>query len=218
MRGLVITGGRAPEPRIIARYAETCDLCVAADSGLDTAIAAGIVPDYAVGDMDSLTDRSLLSRLREGRVITMPRDKDATDTELALGLLRDKGCAETVLIGGSGGRLDHILALRALFDGVNAPSVWVGEESLAVTLGARFPFRRIELSAIPEDEPISVFAVGAGPHALRGTGLRWPVDDLRWDSGAYSLSNRRDGTPCEIEAKAGSFIVILDSRAIYSLS
>lgn len=192
-------------------------LCAAADSGLDTAFAAGIVPDYAVGDMDSIADPELLSRLPAERVFKMPRDKDLTDTELALELLREKGCDETILIGGSGGRLDHLLALRALFEGRNAPYLWIGSDSLAVGIGDGFPYRRIDLSHITEDGTISVFPCRTGSHRLFGTGFRWPIDGLAWDTGAYSLSNRKEGGECRMSIESGSFLVILNADSVFSL-
>jgi len=52
--GLLVIGGDGPPPGILARLAADAGFTVAADSGLDGCIAAGVVPDLVVGDMDSL--------------------------------------------------------------------------------------------------------------------------------------------------------------------
>ncbi len=214
MKGVVITGGKVPAPGVMKLIASGCSICVVADSGLDSAIAAGIEPDFAVGDMDSLSDPSLLDRLPPGRVSLADRDKDNTDTELALTLLKGKGCDERILIGGSGGRLDHLLAVRALFDREDPPAVWVGDESIAIGIGAGFPRSGVKLDGLAVDSAISVFPCGAAPHVARGKSLYWPVDGLEWDRGAFSLSNRRFGTGCAVEAVCGSFLVILPLDSI----
>jgi len=213
VKGAVITGGRSPDSSIVRRFTADCDVCVAADSGLEAALAAGIVPDYAVGDMDSISDQALLDRLPRDRVRRLPRDKDWTDTELALRLLEELGCHGKILIGGSGGRLDHLFALRALFERESPPSIWVGDESLVIGIGRGFPRMGIRLDSLDAESTISVFPCGTGPHRCVGRGLLWPVDRLDWDGGAFSLSNRSEGGACALDATEGSFLVILPADA-----
>lgn len=218
MKGVVIAGGRAPAADIILRYIQGAALCVAADSGLETALRAGIRPDYVVGDMDSLSDTKLLSRFADDRVLRMSRDKDLTDTEAALQLLESRGCSEKILIGASGGRLDHVLAVRSLFDRPLPPTLWVGEESVAVGIGAPFPYREISPGKLDGVALISVFPCGSSPYEIRGIGLKWPIDRLDWAEGQYSLSNRCEEGPCVITALQGSFMVILAADARFTVS
>ena len=81
----------------------------AVDGGLTAADAAGIVPDYLVGDFDT-ADASLVARYEE-RCITLRHkpEKDATDTELAVDEALENGAATIVLLGATGSRLDHTL-------------------------------------------------------------------------------------------------------------
>lgn len=82
----------------------------AVDGGLTAADAAGIVPDYLVGDFDT-ADASLVARYEE-RCITLRHkpEKDATDTELAIDAAMEQGAEEIVLLGATGSRMDHTLA------------------------------------------------------------------------------------------------------------
>ena len=100
IRALVLTGGEAPDGTIIRKHAEKCDLIIAADSGFDIALQNGIEPDVVLGDMDSMKNISELGRIPKEKIIKYPRDKDETDTELAIALARKKGADYITLLGG----------------------------------------------------------------------------------------------------------------------
>ena len=56
MRAAVFLNGSPDPPDGLRRVAGRADLVIAADGGAIHALAAGIVPDLVVGDMDSLGD------------------------------------------------------------------------------------------------------------------------------------------------------------------
>ncbi len=88
------------------------DLIIGADGGADTLLAAGVMPQAFVGDLDSLSPQGR-RRLEEGgcELIVHPVEKAETDTELALRLAVERGADEIVVLGALGGaRLDHTLA------------------------------------------------------------------------------------------------------------
>ncbi|MDR2783926.1 MAG: thiamine diphosphokinase, partial [Treponema sp.] len=125
MRGIAFIGGESPPADICRKAASGAEIIVAADSGLVTAEQADVKPDWIVGDMDSLDSESRLAGYNPDRIIKYSADKDYTDTELALALLWDKGCVHTTLVGGGGGRIDHLLAIRALFERDPSPDQWI---------------------------------------------------------------------------------------------
>ncbi|HHW18912.1 MAG TPA: thiamine diphosphokinase [Firmicutes bacterium] len=84
---------------------------IAADSGASFLRRCGIVPSVLVGDFDSC-DPELVEdfRSRGVEVIELMRDKDKTDTEVALDLLLDEGFNTAVVLGAlGGGRPEHAL-------------------------------------------------------------------------------------------------------------
>lgn len=84
---------------------------VAADAGLDSALAAGLRADIAVGDFDSASGAALEAAEAAGtRVVRYPQAKDATDLELALDEAAALAPRRIVVIGVEGGRLDHLFA------------------------------------------------------------------------------------------------------------
>jgi thiamine pyrophosphokinase len=126
--GIVFTGGEGPDRcRAIleaARAEHGTPLVAAADSGLSAAEAAGIEPDWIIGDMDSV-DAGRLAAYGPDRILRYPADKDYTDTELAVSLLREKGCRRIWIAGGGGGRIDHLFAIRSLFEREQPPERWL---------------------------------------------------------------------------------------------
>ena len=93
---------------------ENPDFVICADGGYDHAQAAGIVPDYLIGDFDSLR-----GRIQSGiEIITFPSEKDDTDTGLCLQTALDMGYQDILILGGIGGRFDHAMANIQLMAGI----------------------------------------------------------------------------------------------------
>lgn len=81
-------------------------LVICADGGYSEAEKLGIVPDIIIGDCDSV-DKPYPRGIQH---IIYPSEKDKTDTELCIDYAIENGCAEIVLFGATGGRLDHEFA------------------------------------------------------------------------------------------------------------
>lgn len=85
------------------------DFVVAADSGLDFALAAGLEPALVIGDFDSVNADGL-KNLNFAEIIKLPRVKDDTDTLAAMRELSQRGVREVDMFCAFGARLDHQLA------------------------------------------------------------------------------------------------------------
>ena len=107
---VVITGGdpveRAHLPELPAGTR-----VIAADSGVDHALALGVAVDLVVGDFDSASPGSLAEAEAAGAILERhPAAKDLTDLELALDAALALAPRCVHVVGGHGGRLDHLLA------------------------------------------------------------------------------------------------------------
>lgn len=92
---------------------------IAADSGLDYALAAGIIPDLIVGDFDSAS-----SEIPSGiQCVRVSPIKDDTDAALAAELAVKKGFRELRFLCALGGRLDHSIANIQLLYGLKKHGV-----------------------------------------------------------------------------------------------
>ena len=178
------------------------DIVCAADSGLDAALSAGIRPDFVVGDMDSVSDTDLLDQFPADAVEVYPQDKDCTDTELGLALLKKKDCCPIIMVGGGEGRLDHTLNLIKLFEGNIYPDFWyTGQESVQLIQG------KFSATGEPGDS-IAFYPVGTGHRDVQSQGLRWELNTVDWTKGVMSLSNRFMDRKIQIDVLAGKFLVI----------
>ena len=106
MKAFIYAGGDI-FPENITEHPKADDLTVAADGGYENANRLGDSVQILVGDLDSL-DRSAIDD--KIKVITVPAEKDFTDTKLAADTAIREGATELVIIGGLSGRLDHTLA------------------------------------------------------------------------------------------------------------
>jgi thiamine pyrophosphokinase len=208
-RGIVFTGGEGPEPRILKRLIGQLaegTLLVAADSGLLLAEAAGFRPDWIVGDMDPLDDKNRLSSYPAERVIRHAADKDYTDTELALDLLWEKGCDEAWIVGGGGGRIDHLLGIRDLFEREQFPRRWITATEDIHCINADDDLTL----ALEPGTLVSVFPLGGGLWKAESTGLKWPLDNVCWERGLYGLSNVALMPEIAVNARQGRFLIITE--------
>ena len=211
MLGIIFTGGEGPSARIIRQVTakEAKDaLFVAADSGLAAAEEAGLRPHWIIGDMDSINDVSLLASYPPQCVMRYPRDKDYTDTELAFSLAAEKGCSAIWIIGGGGGRIDHLFGIRSLFERKIFPVRWItGNEDIRC-INADEAHNEISVK-LDKNACVSVFPLGNGPWEAKSAGLKWPLSGLPWDRGFFGLSNVAADGDFSINAQAGRFMVIL---------
>jgi thiamine pyrophosphokinase len=190
--------------------AEEADLVLAADSGLTAAEDAGLRPDWIVGDMDSLDDPGRLTKYPPERVRLFRADKDYTDTELALNCLWEQGCGETWILGGGGGRIDHLFAVRALFERERSPGRWITRAEDIRCLG---PGEILVLSMAP-GSIVSLFPLAAGPWEAESSGLKWPLKGLAWDRGSFGVSNTAPEGDFSVRVIQGRFMVITPLRAV----
>jgi thiamine pyrophosphokinase len=213
--GIVITGAEGPPPQELKRLLEVSAtagaLLVAADSGLLLAETAGLKPDWIVGDMDSLDSEERLRAYPPERVIRHITAKDFTDTELALDLLWEKGCDEAWIAGGGGGRIAHLFGIRDLFERERFPRRWItaAEDIYCIDGNAGGAIGGLTLT-LKQGNLVSVFPLGGGPWKAASTGLKWPLDNVRWERGLYGLSNVALAPKMSVNVAQGRFMVIIE--------
>ncbi|MEX0985238.1 MAG: thiamine diphosphokinase [Actinomycetota bacterium] len=183
---LVITGGgsvRAPMPPGLDGA-----LVIAADGGVAEAIRLGLDVDILVGDLDSAShDDIALVEAAGAEIERHPIDKDATDLELAMARAVREGVTRIVVLGGDGGRLDHLLGNAMVL----ASPRWAGLQVEAILGAATITVIRGE--RVIEGEPgdtLSLFAVGGTARGITTEGLRWALHDADLAAGtSLGISN-----------------------------
>ncbi len=109
MTAAILLGGKLAAGPALAAAVAAADLVVAADGGIRHAAALGRTPDLWVGDFDS-SPKALRSRYAAVPKEPHPREKDATDGELAVRAALGRGARALLLLGALGGEPDHALA------------------------------------------------------------------------------------------------------------
>jgi thiamine pyrophosphokinase len=203
---LVFAGGDPVDAAVAARLPDGV-FTVAADSGLEHALALGRKVDLVVGDFDSADPAAVDAAVAAGaEVRRYPAEKDQSDLELAVRAARDIGATQVIVVGGSGGRLDHLLANALLlaspsFDDIDVEALLDDTRITVIRRDAR-------LSGSPGDL-CSLLAAGGPARRVRTMGLRYPLDheDLLPGS-TRGLSNQLSEPVATISLEQGTLLAV----------
>lgn len=108
---IVAGGPRALLPDLAMYKGEQGIYWIGVDKGTRYLFEYGIQPDLAIGDFDSISQEERTAY--EGKVPVVKvyeREKDQTDMELALISAMERNPDRIRIFGGTGGRIDHMLA------------------------------------------------------------------------------------------------------------
>ena len=206
--GLIIGAAPCAGLAFLEDYLEGKDWTViCADGGLNTALAAGLRPDYLIGDWDSG------GRPAEGIPwAQLPVEKDFTDLQAAAHWALERGINSLLLCGCTGGRLDHTASNLTLLE-------WIANQGgRAVMADGDNEVRLLEpgrvlienspryhyLSLAPLDRAVTGVTLRGTKYLLNGADL------TRGDT--LSISNEFAGSAAEITIGAGRALLIRSQR------
>jgi thiamine pyrophosphokinase len=205
---VVLCGGDAPSARARELVAPA-SVVLAADSGLHHARALGLDADRIIGDFDSASPASVARAEARGAVLERhPTAKDATDLELALDRAVALGADDIVVLGGGGGRLDHLLVNVTL---LAAP--WLRGRRVRAALGPALVQilhgpGTVALAGDPGDL-VSLVPLGGAGCGITTTGLRYPLvdEDLPFGT-SRGVSNELADAHAEVRMTSGTVAVV----------
>lgn len=207
---LLVTGGDPPHPRAL-EHLEGVDLVICADSGLDHALALGLRPDVVIGDMDSVGAGALEVARRDGTsIVEAPRDKDLTDTELAIAHAVENGARSLTILAGGGDRIDHVLGIVSAAShpslaALDRVSIHLGRDLMHVVHGGR----TVSLE-LPIGTTLSLIPLAGHAHGVTTSGLRWPLrNETLHGSAARGVSNECSHPDAVIAVESGVVAVVL---------
>ena len=208
LTAVIVIGGLPPVPGVVAALPKY-DLVIAADSGLHGASALGLKVDAVIGDMDSV-DETVLNEAQDSGIAIerSPREKDNTDTELALLYAVARGATRIVVVTGGGGRLDHQLGvlnvlLHPKLSGARVEMYWDVAHVIVLRAGASASFTgRI-------GEQVGLLAVGGAATGITTSGLRWALDSETLAShSTRGVSNELVEATATVSLQTGNLFVI----------
>lgn len=205
---LIFAGGNAPLP-YLSQFLPQAQWNIAADSGLDHALALGVTPDVVVGDSDSVSEEALaFAHSLEIDFISAPTDKDFTDTELALSHAVHLGAQKIVVVSAGGGRFDHAHGLLAsLFHPEWAHikiEAFIDTAHIFVLHGPS----SLQISG-KQNSLVALHAMNGMAHGVNTEGLRWQLHNeslAPWVG--RGVSNELTGIFGEISLQSGALLVV----------
>ena len=206
--GLIIGAAPWQDGRFLTPYLAGKDWMVfCADGGYANAKAAGLEPDFLIGDWDSWEKPAL-----DVPCVTLPVEKDMTDLQAAMDEALSMGVTELLLCGCTGGRLDHTVSNLLLLEwlaerGGQGMVVDEDNEVRLLTPGVC----RLEdrphyhyLSLVPLDHKISGVT-------LKGT--KYPLERAELSRGdTLSISNEPKNPVLEITIGSGRALLIRSQK------
>jgi thiamine pyrophosphokinase len=178
---------------------------IAADSGLVTARMLGLRVDLLIGDLDSVPQEEL-DRHPGLEIDAHSPDKDKTDLELSLDAARARRPDTIVILGGTGGRIDHLLANAALLASPShrGPAIkWLTGEAAVHAVHTS-----LELKGSFGDL-VSLLPYGGPAQGVTTTGLRWALRSATIPPGStWGMSNEMSAPTATVTVAQGVLLVI----------
>ncbi len=204
----IVTGGRLSLEFLKQHIRKKkYDLFIAVDGALELVHKGRMIPDYIVGDFDTV-DKTLLSCYPEEIILRHCPEKDQTDTELAIDTALSRGCTELSFLGATGTRLDHSLAnlfllQKLLQDGVSG---FIYDEYNKLYLKNRsFMLYKTQayghyVSLLPLTDSVKGVTLG---------GFKYPTENLTfYREQTLGVSNEIVQEEATVEFSDGIFIVV----------
>ena len=205
-RCVILSAGPVNDAQALRPYLREDDWFIAADGGLRLAKALGVRPKILVADFDSMAEDKAAGAADE--VVRLPVEKDWTDTMAAAMLALEQGCREFLLLGCTGGRLDHTMANIAvlLYLQQHGADAWLrdGQNSLRLYFPGNY---RIPVQA---DCHFSLIPYGGEVRGITLKNAKYPLEDAVLEmNSTLGISNEFTDFPLEILFREGVLMFFL---------
>jgi thiamine pyrophosphokinase len=210
MHAIIFANGELSDPQSASEliYGDDDVVIIAADGGTHHALAAGVIPDVVIGDLDSLMpdDQARLKAAGVQIVRFSPR-KDETDLELALLYAAQAGATGIVILAALGGRLDQTIANALLLtlpqlEGIDTRIVDDAQEAFLIR-------NQVLIKGQPGDT-VSLIPLGGDAEGVTAEGLKWPLheDTLRFGP-ARGVSNVLTEEQAHVRVQRGMLLCVV---------
>lgn len=212
--GIIVTGGTIEDTFALEWLSKVQpEILIGVDRGLEFLYRHQIEPTHIVGDFDSANQDIVAYYKRETQVPIREFNpvKDASDTEIAVRLAIELGVEKLWILGGTGSRLDHVLAniqvlCIAQAAGVDAYIVDPYNQISLIRSGCRIT------KASAFGSYFSLFPLGGEVKGLTITGAKYPLENhtLRPEN-SLCVSNQIAGEEVKITFSEGT-VVLMETR------
>lgn len=201
---VICLNGSIPPEDLFEQFAELP--LIAADGAATTLVANGVVPEFIVGDLDSV-DADTLRRIEGLSEVIVEPDQDTNDFEKTLRFAEGQLWKRLLIVGIHGGDLEHTLnnwsVMMRYGKSLSLTALDRARYALPLYTSTQFSASESELlSLIPQ------------PHAqLTTVGLQWPlVNEALSLGGREGARNRASSDVVQITVHDGSLLFFCDAR------
>jgi thiamine pyrophosphokinase len=195
---LIIANGKISNLGFYKSKIKSFDKIVCADGGYNLAKKLNSTPDVIIGDLDSLNSKNIDKSIE---IIKYPKNKDKTDLELAIHYCKKHRAKKISIIGGFGGRIDHLLNnLNILKENILICFFDEGHEIFKISSNTILSGKKGEI--------ISFFPLSFPLKSIKTFGLKYPFTEKWFSENRFSVSNEFKSKKIKILIKRGSLLVI----------
>lgn len=203
---IIIANGKSPTKKVVEYfYKKGFNTVICADGGANSAKKLGIIPDYIIGDLDSINKNVLKNFELKSKIIRIKRQND-TDVEKCLKFAIRQKYDEVVLLGVTGDRLDHTICnLGIVIKFFNRIKILVEAENSFL-----IPINKSTVFKSKPGETISLYAFKDSTR-ITSTGLKYKLKNTALPFGVKeSTSNVSSSAEISLKVKGGIVFVIRD--------
>jgi thiamine pyrophosphokinase len=207
---IILANGRPPGKTVINYLKDkNYNILICADGGANSARKLNLIPDYIIGDLDSISE-SNLNYFSGKSVIHKITSQNDTDVEKCLKFAISKKMSEAILLGVTGDRLDHTFCnLGIILKFSNKINLkLIAENSYLSAYSGK-----IELNTF-HGETISLYGFNARTK-IKSEGLKYPLKTISLPFGIKeSTSNVAVATRVKLNITGGKIFIIRDFQSI----
>lgn len=208
MKASIIVNGDLKNIDLIKKECSDSDFVLCADGGAKYAYSAGVIPDYLIGDFDSINSSIFdYYKAKKVKIETYPSEKDYTDTELCVNKAIDLGCTKICIIGGIGDRIDHSLGNIGLLNYIDEKGIlgYLSCDKCSIFLcSSGMEFIKDDFSLL------SIIPFGGDAIGVTLNGLKYPLNNADIKLGdPIGISNVIISNKFKVSLKKGKILLIL---------
>lgn len=193
----------------IKTYFAATDFYVFCDGGFRHAERLGVTPNLIVGDFDSYEKNEAVKTAESAgtEIITLPCEKDDTDTVFAVKEALKRGYTEFLLVGVLGQRMDHTLvniSVLLMLDAANAVGKIIDDYSETELISGGTKYIEDSFSYF------SVLAIGGSACGITEKNAKFTVENAEITCEyQYGTSNEvLPGKTAEVSVKDGRLLLV----------
>jgi thiamine pyrophosphokinase len=198
---LILANGNPPGKRLLHKFLRSAGWFICADGGANTAARYHCTPDLIIGDLDSITKKTLahFSSVPVKRL----KDQNSTDLEKALTAAVHQKYNEIFVLGATGGRFDHALGNFSALSKFSRRA----QITLIDQFGKYFSTNHSNEFHLPCGTTVSLLPLSRCTGIVT-TGLKWNLTKESLELGVReSTSNVVVSSPIRIKLRRGRLIV-----------